>query len=255
MLPSSSATTITDAKGKGKQADLNSSRRQSGDGQRSVATRAESLLKQLKYDPAIIKADPEADDGIKEMYAQWLESEVDAKAGGLGNKEWTDRVSSALSELGDGQALQATLDTLVPSEMTEELFWKRYLFRVHQVEVEEEKRKALLQGSVENDEVFSWEDDDEDAIASSSLSRSTEDSQWMNDSISSQKTLAIAKAGKPMLEGSATSSQVPTPATTSPRLSSEDSYDLVSSGNASATGEAKRTGGKSADSDADSDWE
>jgi hypothetical protein len=79
----------------------------------------------------------------------------------------------------------------------------------------------------------------------------------MNDSISSQKTLGIAKAGKPMLEGSATSSQVATPATTSPRLSSEDSYDLVSSGNASlsATGEAKQTGMKGVDSDADSNWE
>jgi len=77
----------------------------------------------------------------------------------------------------------------------------------------------------------------------------------MNDSITSQKTLGIVKSGKPTLVGSATSSQVATPATTSPRLSSEDSYDLVSSGNASATGEAKPTGGKGDDNDADSDWE
>jgi hypothetical protein len=35
---------------------------------------------------------------------------------------------------------------LVSAEMTEETFWKRFFFRVHQIQREEEKRKALLQG-------------------------------------------------------------------------------------------------------------
>jgi len=30
--------------------------------------------------------------------------------------------------------------------MTESDFWKRFFFRVHQIEVEEEKRKALIEG-------------------------------------------------------------------------------------------------------------
>lgn len=107
MLTSPSGTTVTGIKGK-----TGSSQRQSGEGQLSVATRAESLLKQLKYDPAIIRVDPEADEGVREMYKQWLQSEVDSKEGGLTNSEWTDRVASALSEPGDGQALQVTLDTL-----------------------------------------------------------------------------------------------------------------------------------------------
>lgn len=34
----------------------------------------------------------------------------------------------------------------VPSVMPEEVFWVRYFFRVHQIEVEENRRKALLQG-------------------------------------------------------------------------------------------------------------
>lgn len=33
----------------------------------------------------------------------------------------------------------------VPEEVNESTFWTRYFFRVHQVEREEERRKALLQ--------------------------------------------------------------------------------------------------------------
>lgn len=35
----------------------------------------------------------------------------------------------------------------VPSEMTEEVFWTRYFFRVYQIEREAERRRALLQGA------------------------------------------------------------------------------------------------------------
>jgi len=221
--------------------------RPSSEGHRSVATRAESLLKQLKYDPAVIRADPEAEERVKELYSNWMETEVLTKEGGLDNKEWTDRMTSALAEVGDGEALQRTHDTLVPSDMTSETFWKRYLFRVYQVEKEEEKRKALLlQGSVENDELFSWEDDEEDISASAQLSKNA---RSMDDSTSSEKTLAVLS--KPSRNDMASSERVDISASTSPRLSSEDSYDLVSSGNVSTAGEAK---GQTKD-EPDSDWE
>lgn len=108
---------------------------------------------------------------------------------------------------------------------------------------------------MENDEVFSWEDDDEDATASSPLPKGPKGSHWKNESVSSQQTLSTAKSGELAWEGSGPSSQAVTPATTSPRLSSEDSYDLVSSGNASTAGEVAPAGGKGDDNDADSDWE
>jgi len=107
MLPTPSDATITDVKGKGRQGD-----RLSGEGQRSVATRAESLLKQLKYDPAVVRADPEAEEGAKDLYLRWIEAEVDSKEGGLDNSEWTDKMTNALGEHGDGEALQATHDAL-----------------------------------------------------------------------------------------------------------------------------------------------
>jgi len=248
MLPSSSDSTITDAKGKGKQVDLGPL----GEGHHSVATRAESLLKQLKYDPAVIRADPEADEGVRKLYLSWIEAEINSKEGGLDNKECTDKITNALGELRDGEALQSTHDALVPSEMTNEKFWKRYLFRVYQVEKEEEKRKALLQGTIDADDEFSWEDDEEDVTASASLSKNP---RSMNDSTSSEHTLGIAsKPGRPTKKASAPSSQVPTSATTSPRLSSEDSYDLVSSENVGTAGEKGRTK-KGGDDDPDSDWE
>lgn len=150
--------------------------------------------------------------------------------------------------------------------MDNETFWKRYLFRVHQVETEEEKRKALLQGnfynckyyfqyslldtgSVEMEEEFSWEDDEEDATMS------PKNAQSMNDSISSEHTLGVASKSGRRKKVSAPPSQVDTSATTSPRLSSEDSYDLVSSGSLSNTGETKVRTKKGDDDDPDSDWE
>jgi hypothetical protein len=154
--------------------------------------------------------------------------------------------------------------------MTNDTFWKRYLFRVYQVEKEEEKRKALLQsmfytancpfqylllnsGSVENDELFSWEDDEEDLTASASLSKHT---RSMNDSTSSEQTLGVlSKSGKPTKNIPGPSEQIDASATASPRLSSEDSYDLVSSGNVSTVGEVKSRGKKGGDDEPDSDWE
>ena len=103
MLPSSSD--VTDAKGKGKQLEL-------GEAHRSVSTRAESLLKQLKYDPAVIRADPEAEETVKTLYLSWIEAEIDSKEGGVDNKEWMDKMTGALGEPGDGEALQATHDAL-----------------------------------------------------------------------------------------------------------------------------------------------
>jgi hypothetical protein len=112
-MVSSSYEAVTDAKGKSKQ--VGSSLLfglPSGEGLRSVATRAESLLKQLKYDPAVIRADPEAEENVKELYSVWIEAEVDSKEGGLDSKEWTDKMNKALEEVGDGEALQRTRDAL-----------------------------------------------------------------------------------------------------------------------------------------------
>ncbi|KAJ7497437.1 hypothetical protein FB451DRAFT_1211459 [Mycena latifolia] len=234
MLPFDSSD--TSAKGKDKAG------RQSTDTQLAVATRAESLLKRLKHDPEIIKHDPEADGGVKEFYGQWLATVV---KDGIDGEEWTSKITAILNESADGQALKANQDALVPAEMTREVFWQRYFFRVHQIEQEEEKRKVLLQRSTESEEDFSWEDEDESTP-------STAAPKSASTVVASEKPSQTSLPAPP----SAPPSETPTPANTSPRESSEESYDVVSSDNASAAGKGKREDRKTGESDdGDSDWE
>lgn len=80
--------------------------------QRAVATRAEALLKRLRQDPDILRHDPEADEGIKSIYVQWLSSEVETQEGGIGGATWMNKISSSLNSSEDGQSLQVSLDTL-----------------------------------------------------------------------------------------------------------------------------------------------
>ncbi|KAJ7680469.1 hypothetical protein DFH06DRAFT_1278495 [Mycena polygramma] len=228
MLPNDSSD--PSAKGKEKAG------RQSTDTQLAVATRAESLLKRLKHDPEIIKHDPEADAGAKELYSQWLST---AMKDGIDGEEWTAKISTVLNESADGQALKTNQDALVPAEMTRETFWQRYFFRVHQIEQEEEKRKALLQRSTESEEDFSWEDEDETAPATA-VPKSA-------PAPSSSEMVSQTLSAPP--------SETPTPANTSPRESSEESYDVVSDNGAPAKGKREDKKAGESDDGGDSDWE
>lgn len=78
----------------------------------AVATRAEALLKRLKEDPAILRLDPEQDENSKIVFASWREKEVETKDGGIEGKEWGDKITEALEDGVDGQALRQLEDTL-----------------------------------------------------------------------------------------------------------------------------------------------
>ena len=100
-----------DVRGKGKEIDSgSSSRRQSEDARRAVATRAQALLTQLKSNAEIIKLDPETE-ASSATFHDWI-SEVQSKGEQPGTKVWSERVADALSSQQDGQTLQETLDTL-----------------------------------------------------------------------------------------------------------------------------------------------
>ncbi|KAF9222700.1 hypothetical protein BS17DRAFT_707797 [Gyrodon lividus] len=240
------------SKGKGKETDSgSSSRRQSEDSRRAVATRAESLLKQLRSNPEIIKVDP-ARETSEDAYLAWAEAS-EASGEGFGTKAWSERVAEALSDPLDGAALQGTLDILVPSYMPEEVFWVRYFFRVHQIEAEESRRKALLQGTTENEDDFSWEDDEDEPASASSAKDSAAKSL-----ASSQRTLAPPRTMSATDIQSLPSSHAQSPVM-SPRESSEDSYDVVS-GNASNAGDAQGPAehaqeAEDSEESEDSDWE
>lgn len=131
------------------------------EGTRAVATRAEELLRRLRHDDTVIKADPEGDEMVGGLYDGWVSDRVES-VGGIGGEEWLERRKLALDAEGVAglkdsvggsnlplpmpDQVEANFHLVVPSEMTEEEFWTRYFFRVYQIEREAERRKALLQG-------------------------------------------------------------------------------------------------------------
>ncbi|KAJ3554965.1 hypothetical protein NM688_g2834 [Phlebia brevispora] len=190
------------------------------------------------------------------MWEQWVKKEVDAEEHGILSERWTLAVQQALTG-EEGDALQKTMDVLVPSEMPSETFWTRYFFRVHQVEAEEERRKALIEGTTENEEDINWESDD-DETADSTIGAVP---SAMDKLAASQSTARMPKSEASRETVMPTiptmTSVASTPATNSPRLSSEDSYDVVSS-QVSNAGDAKPAEGEKKEHDEDeddSDWE
>jgi len=123
------------------------------------ATRRGALLRALRTNPAILRVDPAAEERSAVFFAAWVdagrdaasdasrrESELAADDGTLG---------STLSALGACSffwgivcCIDADVDIWdqVPGELSEDVFWTRYFFRVHQINQEDEQRKAVLSG-------------------------------------------------------------------------------------------------------------
>ncbi|KAL1673417.1 hypothetical protein EV122DRAFT_294184 [Schizophyllum commune] len=204
--------------------------RASAETQRSVSTRAEALLRRLRSDPEIILHDPEADEKVKGIYDEWLKN-AEFSLGGEKKTTWDEKLAIHITDI-----------TTVPEKLTEEVFWQRYFFRVHQIETEEAKRKTLLQAQVnDNEEDFSWGEEDEE-----------------EEDITSTHTIEKPPVSEPAVEKLAEHKPEPAsaiPAHLSSRESSgEESYDVVSS-NVSAVGEEPKKENEKDESEEDSDWE
>jgi len=242
------------AKGKGK-------RKESAEvlQQRAARTRADAMLQQLKRDPDAMKEDPSADENLKNTYELWSKEEVESKEGGIDGSFWTDRIKTSVEEKVDGEALCSTRDALVPSVIDAQTFWTRYFFRIYLIEKEEEKRKELLAaGAPEGEEDFSWEDEEEEDSVTPPVGHSVQigaDSSTLKPTTAAANTTAEEKPVSPSDAGSLAT----TPATISPRESSEDSYDVLSSGSVQAeTGKKEKSASgekDEEDEEADSDWE
>ncbi|KAG6813546.1 hypothetical protein H0H92_009938 [Tricholoma furcatifolium] len=205
----------------------------------AVATRAESLFRRLRHDPVIIRRDPAVDGG--ELYSSWVASEVESREGGISGEYWTEKIEALLGEAEVGETLKTTRDVLVPSELTEGGFWTRYFFRAHQIEAEEQKRKALLEGTLEEEE-FSWEDEEEEHGVSEVPS---------GEAQPDNKLLSASNAVDKAERRSGTFS------TTSSSAAQDEEYDVVSSGNVSPkeTHKIVKPEEPKDSSDGDSDWE
>ncbi|KAI0291151.1 hypothetical protein BC826DRAFT_1023951 [Russula brevipes] len=170
------------------------------------ATRRDALLHALRANPAILRVDPANEERSAVLFAAWVATAADA----------TRDESRRESELA------ADDETLgVPEELSEDEFWTRYFFRVHQIDQEDERRKAVLSGPTDQDDDFSWEDEDEDTAAR------------LQPSPPAPPTAAVLNDEKrlnaPAMSG-----------TTSPQRS-DSSFDLVSSSHTSVAGDTSAT--------------
>ncbi|KAG8897394.1 hypothetical protein FRC00_004330 [Tulasnella sp. 408] len=210
-------------------------------------TRADALLARLKHDPELVKLNPEADEAIRETYLKFVGEEIDGK-GGVQGDVWSKKVEEALADGTDGPALKSTMDAVVPFEMNEETFWTRYFFRVHQIQDEEEKRKALLQGATTQEEDFTWDDEDESESPTSPVATKSkalvppEDGGKASTPTPTKSTTptpapapaqpvaaAASSSKEPSAKAKVEAASVPSSSAASPR-ESEESFDVVSAG-------------------------
>ena len=96
MLP---AVVTSAAAGRTSGASTSGAERSSMEGTKAVATRAEELLRRLRYDDTVIRADPEGEEMVKALYGEWVSAHVES-AGGIEGGEWLEKRKLALGEEG-----------------------------------------------------------------------------------------------------------------------------------------------------------
>ncbi|KZO98770.1 hypothetical protein CALVIDRAFT_596394 [Calocera viscosa TUFC12733] len=228
--------------------------RSSGD-LRVPTTRAEVLLAQLRRTPGVLRVDPGAEPRSAPEWETWSKEQW--------GEGWEKKTEG--QETGE---LKETKEALVPGELEEETFWKRYFFRVYQIERDEERRKALLNDAAtttQKEEDFSWDDDEEpsagagptttsEAAGASTTTLTLPDHTVTPRPSSSFEPVPAPALGTPAGTGVvALSSGAP-----SPRQSSDDSFDVVGTDSAAGTdagGKVKDGKKEDKDDSEDSDWE
>lgn len=93
MLPAMAASDWTPGPSTG------GTERSSADGTRAVATRAGELLRRLRHDDTVIKADPEGEEMVKALYGEWVSNHVES-VGGIEGDEWLEKRKLALDAEG-----------------------------------------------------------------------------------------------------------------------------------------------------------
>lgn len=133
----------------------------------SVGRRA-MLLQRLRSDSSILLVDPArplqlgdaplptsdptvpttSPSDTREAFSIFLQTIEDA--GGFEGEHWTAQIAKELDVAGGNaeQGLSASLAKLVPTPLTAEAFWSRYFFRVSQIDADEQRRKAVIEGEL-----------------------------------------------------------------------------------------------------------
>ncbi|RPA81459.1 hypothetical protein BJ508DRAFT_414712 [Ascobolus immersus RN42] len=196
-------------------------------------TRLDAQLHLLHTSLDLFKVDPTVPD--YEVYSKTFSAE-----------DSTERVARDLEAYPE---LRATMEALVPADVSYAEFWKRYYFLREQLDAEEQKRKELLKG-VQDEEEVGWGDEEEESDEEGDESdeekvvvkRSSKDTL-----VPVEKKVEKVEEKEKEEEGKRVSEE---------RAESEMSYDMVS-GAPSRAGGSPNVGAKKPveDDDSDEDWE
>ncbi|KAF8246751.1 hypothetical protein K440DRAFT_585365 [Wilcoxina mikolae CBS 423.85] len=149
---------------------------------------------------------------------------------GFSAEKQTDKVASDLERYPE---LRSTMEKLVPGEVEYKAFWVRYYFLRNELDLEEKKRKELLQGATIDEEEVGWdeddseeeeEEDDDDEDDEDEDDEDEEDDEDDDDKKVPQKK-PVAKASTDTLQPTP---KVSTSTDRSSQPDSEASYDVVS---------------------------
>uniref|UniRef100_A0A914W3H3 BSD domain-containing protein n=1 Tax=Plectus sambesii TaxID=2011161 RepID=A0A914W3H3_9BILA len=109
---------------------------------------ASSRLYAIQTDQGTYTCEPE---GAPELFDDWLEHFYQE-----------DRKQEVSQLLAANPAVRALYSQLVPAEMTNALFWQRYFYKVHQFQLDEARRRALINRATDLTVKTSWGDSDAD---------------------------------------------------------------------------------------------
>lgn len=134
---------------------------------RLLDLKRESMVSNLRRDASFLLLDPRSEDSNLQSSFDHFLSSIE-QAGGLEGEAWQKRIELELEcDEPDRSALKSLVEQLVPSSMTRETFWTRYLFRIYRIDQEEAARRVVLSAAQEdNDGDFSWDMEDESEPAS-----------------------------------------------------------------------------------------
>ncbi|KAF8420177.1 hypothetical protein EV426DRAFT_634131 [Tirmania nivea] len=159
------------------------------------------------------------------------------------------RTEQIASDLDTYPELRSTMEKLVPADVTYEDFFKRYYFLRAELDTEEQKRKELLKGALEEEEI-GWDSDpegeesggeDEDEKGAEKKDAEDVERAQIRSQASTETLQAPSKPGAPVDTQSA--------------ADSDTSYDIVSGAPSRSGGSPKEMNKKPADDDTDDDWE
>lgn len=87
------------------------------EGTRAVATRAEELLRRLRHDDTVIRADPEGEETVKALFDEWVSNHVES-VGGIEGEEWLEKRKLAV----DAEGVSGLKDSVGTSSLFRSLF-------------------------------------------------------------------------------------------------------------------------------------